>query len=583
MTALPPVAAEAATAALDALPPRLRKRLDGAVAALAGRAVSGDGSQVRVEVDDENAVVLTLTGGIVVGADDVTCSCLLAPACLHRAAVLASAPLAEKAAEEEKEEPATPAEAEPAPDGGGMTLGDEGREAARALWAAGAAIVEAGTGGAGAVRRTALLRAAHGARLAGLPGPAALALAVARQVSGARSQDPAFRLPVLAAGLAALLDAARALTEADPDADVGALAGTARRAYRSGGTLRLYGLFAEPVVTDSGYAGAVAFAVAADGTRHTVADVLPGGPERALGAAGSPVPGGCALSLRELGAGAGLLVDGATVSADGRVGGGGGVRTVRARRTGWHEAPLAALWDRPPGEQVRDVLGWWDLPEDRRPAGGDLVFLDGTLLDAGGGPALAVRDGGPVVRLHAADQRPELPYVANLRLLSGCAGLPVRLIGRLDQERAGTVAALAVCWTGPDGVPVRTDLGLRALTRSALPAAAAVPGVAGPSAVAPPVELDLLRRAVTRAVEGGRAVTAAAADPGLPVRLRSAGLVTGASCAAALAAAATDRGHDVLGRLLPGDTDAFARAWLATALYTTAASRSLLAAGWSGD
>lgn len=584
MTALPPVTARAATAALDVLPARLRKRLDGAVAALAGRPVSREesagGSRVRVEIDDENAVLLTLTAGIVVAADDVTCSCLLAPACLHRAAVLASAPVAEEpAGTPEAEAESAP---EPAPVRPALVLGEQARTTAGALWTATAAIVEAGVSGAGAVRRTALLQAAHSARIAGLPGPAATALRIARQLTEARTGDPAFRLAELAAGVASLLDAARVLADAPPDADVTDVAGTARRAYRPAGTLRLYGLFTEPVVTASGYAGAVAFAVAPDGTRHTVADVLPGGPDRVPGAAGSPVPGGCALSLRELGAGAGLLATGATVSPDGRIGGGGGIRTVRAQPTGWYEEPVAALWDRPLRDQLGDVLAWWEQSEGLRAAGGDLLFLDGTLTRTGGGPALAVHD-GPVVRLHPADERAELPYAGNLRLLSGCRGLPVRLIARLGQDRTGGVAPLAVCWPGRDGGPVRVDLGLRSLTRSALPEGPVREIPAAPPVPALPVELDLLGRAVTRTVEGGRAITAAAGDDRLAVRLRAAGLLTGAACVTRLTAAAADRRQDTLGRLLPGGTDEFARCWLATALYATAAGRSLLISGWTGD
>ncbi len=605
MTALPPVTAQAATAALDALPARLRKRLDGAVAALDGCVVSagdpGDGSRVRVAIDEETAVVLTLTAGVVVAASDVTCSCLLAPNCLHRAAVLASAPVADERSGQGDlaDSPGDPAaagasggsdapEAAPAPEVPGaadravVVLGEQARQAARELWAAAAAVVEAGLSGSGAVRRTALLRAAHGARIAGLPYPASIALRVARQLTEARTGDPAFRLPRLAADLASLLDRAGTLADAEPGADVTAVAGTARRGYRPAGSLRLHGLFTESVVTASGYAGAVAFAVAADGTRHTIADVMPGGPERALSAAGSPVPGGCALSLRELGAGAGLLATGATVSPDGRIGGGGGIRTVRARAVSWYDEPVAALWDRPLARQLHDVLAWWEEPEGVRAAGGDLLFLDGTLVPADGGAAVAVDD-GPLVRLHAADERLELPYAGNLRLLAGAGGLRVRLIARLEPERPGSVAALAVCWRDREDRPVRVDLGLRSLSRSALPEVPPGQLPVRPGIPAPPVELDLLYRVVTRTVEGGRAITAAAADDRLAVRLRAVGLVTGASCVAELTAAAADRRQDALGRLRAGGTDVLARGWLATALYATAASRSLLASGWLAE
>ncbi|MFE0173592.1 DUF4132 domain-containing protein [Streptomyces sp. NPDC059002] len=47
------------------------------------------------------------------------------------------------------------------------------------------------------------------------------------------------------------------------------------------------------------------------------------------------------------------------------------------------------------------------------------------------------------------------------------------------------------------------------------------------------------------------------------------------------ALAAADRSHDALGRLRPAAPDAYARAWLAAARYTRAASASLVTAAWT--
>jgi hypothetical protein len=470
-------------------------------------------------------------------------------------------------------------------DGTGAPLTGVQGAALRALGDAAVAALVAGVSGAGAVVRAEVLHAAHSARLAGLPRPAAVAVRVARRLGEARSEDPAFRLPELSADLAALLDAVRRPHSA---------AGAARRPYRPTRPLRLYGLFTEPVVTASGYAGATAYAVTPDGALRTVSDVAPGGPERAVQAAGTAlVPGGSALPLRELGDGGGVILTSPTVSADGRIGGGGQVRSVRAAGCSWHEPPLDALWRRPPAAQLDAALDWGDLPDDERVAGGDLLFLDGTVAaaaTAGGGPAFAV-EGGPAVSLYAPDERPELPYAENLRLLASRPGLRLRLIARLAPDRPGGVRALAASWTGHDGEAVRADLGLRRLHRTDIPPVAAGPAAAptppgGPGPAAPgalPLELDLLRRAVDRTVAGGRAVTAAAADGELPRRLRAVGLTTGADCARALEEAASARGRDVLGRLTPADPDAFARAWLAASVYVSAAARSLLSAAWASS
>ncbi|MGW2056040.1 hypothetical protein ACWCOZ_19375 [Streptomyces sp. NPDC001840] len=591
---LPPVTAEVAAAALDLLPARLRKRVDGAVAKAADWPVEAHPDGVLVRVADDTAVTLKVTAGIVAGADDAVCSCLLAPACLHRAAVLSSAPLAveevsagkaeaEEAADEDvpKDRAAAPqatALGTVAPEAPGEpVLTPVQSTALDALRAAVTAVLVAGVAGSGAVHRAELLHAAHSARLAGLYRPAATAVRIAGQLAEARSDDPAFRLPALSAELAELLDLVRRPAEA---------LSPARRSYRPEGPLRLYGLFTEPVVTTSGYAGATVYAVVPDGTLRTVSDVAPGGPERALQASGTPVPGGCALPLRELGDGGGVILTAPTVSPDGRIGGGAQVRSVRATGAGWYEAPLAALWERAPAGQLAAALRWFAEPADARAAGGDLLFLDGVCTGAG-----FVVSGGPTLRLSAPDERPELPYAENLRLLAGRPGQALRLIARLVPDRPDRVQVLAASWTGHDGEPVRADLGLRRLNRShfpAVPAPAQEPATPPtlPMAAAPPalpIELELLRGTVDRAVAGGRAVTAVSADGELPRRLRAVGLTTGAERVRALAEAAADRRHDVLGRLLPADPEKFALAWLAAAVYASAAAESLLLAAWTPD
>ncbi|MEV0035712.1 hypothetical protein [Streptomyces sp. NPDC050804] len=606
---LPPVTAAVAAAALDLLPARLRKRVDGAVAKAAGWPVEPHPDGVLVRVADDTAVTLRVTAGIVAADDHAVCSCLLAPACLHRAAVLSSAPLAMDAplaTEEGKEEGKEEEEKQESGERDGKS-GESGERAGAgsppvvgeaaltpvqstaldALRDAVTAVLVAGIAGSGAVHRAELLHAAHSARLAGLHRPAATAVRIARLLAEARSDDPAFRLSTLSTELAELLDLVRRPAEA---------LSPARRSYRPEGPLRLYGLFTEPVVTASGYAGATVYALAPDGTLRTVSDVAPGGPERALQASGTPVPGGCALPLRELGAGGGVILTAPTVSPDGRIGGGGQVRSVRAGGAGWYEAPLAALWERPPAGQLAAALSRLSEPADTRAAGGDLLFLDGRCTEAG----FAV-SGGPTLRLSAPDERPELPYAENLRLLAGRPGLALRLIARVVPDRPDRVHVLAASWTGHDGESVRADLGLRRLHRSDIPAVpvpspapAGAGGTGGAGGAAPavsvpaappalPVELDLLRRTVDRAVAGGRAVTAVSADGELPRRLRTVGLTAGAELVRSLAEAAADRRHDVLGRLLPADPRGFALAWLAAAVYASAAAESLLLAAWTPD
>ncbi|QUW83735.1 hypothetical protein SMIR_35050 [Streptomyces mirabilis] len=580
MTSLPPVTAEVAAAALESLPTRLRKRADSAAAKAANWPVTATDATVVVRVDDATTVTLTTTAGVVTSAEDAVCSCLLAPACLHRAAVLTLAPLAEEtdgpettAVVPSDADDSTPVPPPVPPETGALRLTLPQSAAVHALRAAATAVLAAGVSGSGAVHRATLLHGAHSARVAGLHRAAAAAVRVARRLSEAGTGDPAFRLPELASELAELLTVADGLGRA-PDPD---LIGTARRAYVANGSLRLRGLFTEPVVTASGYAGAVTYALAQDGRLRSLSDVAPGDADRARQAAGSAVPGGSALTLRELGDHGGAILTDPTVSPDGRIGGGGAVRSVQASGARWHEEPLDTLWRRSPADQVAAALRWSAEPAEERDAGGDLLFLTGTIT--GGGFAV---DGGPTVRLLAPDERPELPYVENLRLLAGAHGLSMRLVARLAADRPSGVRALAAAWQGADGDPIRADLGLRRLNRTHLPRAgrAVIPSTPAPTL---PTELDLLRRAVDRAVAGGRAVTAAVADGELPRRLATVGLTTGAACARALVDTASDRRHDALGRLRPADPEAYARAWLASSTYASAATASLLTAAWAPE
>ncbi|MFF9286668.1 hypothetical protein [Streptomyces griseosporeus] len=585
---LPAVAPHVTAELVAALSPRLRKRLDAGVAKLLARPAVREGDSVRIAVDDDTDVVLEAPGGTVTSADAIRCGCLLAPDCLHRAAAASAAPIADDAppappAEEPREqrpappgaplpgaqtpEPTTP-EADETPTAGQLA-------AARAVYDAAAAVLEAGADGAGAVLQAELLRAAHSARLAGLPRASAAAVTVVTGIRAARSADPGYRLADLAAALAGVLGVTHRLPHVTGP-ELADLRGTARQPYRPDGSLRLYGLFTEPVLTATGYAGAVTWTADADGRLYTVSDVAPGGPARAIGAAGRTVRmGDTALTHRELSR-AGLAVSGATVSPTGRLGAGAGVRAVRASGAAWREEPLDRLWAVPAAEQVRRALNGEH----------DLLFLEVTLVGTAreaAGDCLLADCGGVPVRLAVAHDDPALPYRDNLRLLASAPGRRLRVVARLVS--APHPRALLLAAEHPTDPASRVDLGLDRLQRADLPTdpvpAPAVPAGVGAGAEAP---LHLLRRRVHQAVSGGRRVLSftqgGQGGQGDGARLRAAGLTTAADLLGDLHAAAADRTRDAFGRLLPADTDRFARAWLAAAVYTDTVASALCAQAW---
>ncbi|MFF0587617.1 hypothetical protein ACFYWD_16755 [Streptomyces sp. NPDC003781] len=657
---LPPVDPAVTAQLVAALTPRLRKRLDAGVAKVAGRPATRDGDVVRVALDDDTDLELHAPGGVVTSAEAIRCGCLLAPDCLHRAAAASAAPVAEPAdpaAEEplptktpgteaqatdprrtepaataarRESHPASVSDSSPARTAvpGGVAAPGNGDAqltatpaqctAAAALREAAAAVLEAGVDGAGAVLQAELLRAAHTARLAGLPRAAGRAVAVVTALRAARDADPAHRLSDLTAALRDVLVLAHRLPQATGP-ELAGLRGSVRRPYAPDGSLRLYGLFAEPVLTATGYAGTVTWTADAAGRLYTVPDVAPGGAARAMGSADRAVRvGDTSLTPRELSR-AGLAVSGATVSPTGRLGAGAGVRAVRAPGASWHAEPLDRLWAVPAAEQVARALAsdldapqahgtdsggdgggsgaYGDEPAARAGRDGqDLLFLDVTLIGTvreAAGECLLADCGGLTVRLAAAHDDPALPHRENLRLLALLATAPgarLRVIARLTP--APVPRALLLATSLPADPGTHADLGLDRLRRADLPAAptAGAPDDARgirpaltvqPATVADEAPVHLLRRRVHQAVSGGRRVLAfpgsreSEAD-----RLRRCGLGTAGELLTALHATAAERARDPFGRLLPADTGRFTTAWLGAAVYAEEVDRALCAAAW---
>lgn len=442
---LPPVEGVVLADGVDALPGRLRKRLDAAVAKVSGWDVRVDGSVWTIQVDDATAVTLRIVGGAVRSADDARCTCLLAPACLHRAAVLAAAPLAEpfsadppgtdtagapvagSAVAAAAGAPATASTAGPATAGAGAApaaagtagaanasgaantaraagtagaagaagaadaaeaaagLGAAHRAATEAVRSAAGAILSAGVTGTGAVLRAALLRAAHEARTHGLHHLAAGARLVATHLQDARSAAPHYRLATLTDDLRDLLLLAHRLGDPHlPTSEVAALLGTARRDYLPRGSLRLHGLCTVPVLARSGHAGTATYTVDRDGTMWLVADIYPGDATRASATVDAAIPvGEGILDHREL-ARAGLMVTGATASESRQLGAGRSVRAVRAGGAAWTDSPLAALWDEPVDSQLDRAFAALRARVQDRPAGDDLLFLRVVVLGSSG-------------------------------------------------------------------------------------------------------------------------------------------------------------------------------------------------------
>ncbi|MFJ9119243.1 hypothetical protein ACIRJO_27305 [Streptomyces sp. NPDC102394] len=629
-TELPPVAPDVVAAAVEQLTSRLRKKLDATIETYLTLPVSTDGTVRRVRCGEDAEVTLTPgPSGAITDAAQAECSCLLAPRCLHRTAVLGAAPVADSDAVADPGDQPPQGGAEAAePEGGAGESGTPGTDstiasptgptstdttappaaapttaqvtAASGLWAAAAAVLAAGVPGAGAVPQAELLRAAHTARLAGLHRAEAAALRVVRALRAARARHDGHRLADLVAALRELLLTSGLLAASDPDPS---LVGTARRSYRPGGSLKVHGVCREPVISATGYGGVVTHVLADDGRWFSVSDVKPGGPARARGAATATVAlGSGSLDHAQLSRG-GLLISGATLSPDGRLGAGKGVRATPVAGLSWTSGALARLFARPLAQAAAVRLAAGDEAERSGPEAAELIGCDVVLVGAAEDHLLAREltpqgaDGeGLLIRLVPANGHPELAHAVNFRKLASRPGLRLRVVGRLDPDRAATLRPLAV-GPVPDGAATlllppewagHADLGYDRLEGAHFPPAGELEPVEGPTVLPPdPVAeapLWRLRRLVEVAVSGGRRAAAEPARNGDrasgAAALRRSGFRTAADLADALAAEADRRSRDVFGRTQQADPDAYARVWLSAAVYLSGTERALVEATW---
>lgn len=297
-------------AIVDGLGPRVRKRVDAFLA---------DPPALAKAVPFGNATV-TIAAEVATEPEHLTCDCLLAPNCAHRAAVALLLDVSDAPAEEVLEEP-EPAES--------LVLSEAQEETIGLAWARLAIALQIGTGRLSAVDRAGFAGDLHRMRVHGLVVADRALTGYVTSIGGT---------PALDSFTAVLLNL-HLLRTRPPGVDVEELLGKSRQPYRAVGGLNLVPLFAEAILTASGFAGAqVTFAAA--GRTWTLARLRPGGraeiPERYwAGDVWAGVSDPLAVLSRHR-----LLVSDATARLDGRLGGGRQVRAARSAPVlGWDEVP----------------------------------------------------------------------------------------------------------------------------------------------------------------------------------------------------------------------------------------------------
>jgi hypothetical protein len=443
---------------------------------------------------------------------------------------------------------------DPRPD----SLSDAQRSAVEQTWDVASELLEVGVQAAGLVRIRELSRAVHSCRLAGLPRLAAAGGRVAQQARALHAQRPEFRLERLSSDFQDLLATAFALRRSD-GADARWI-GTARRAYTEVGTLRLFGLFTEPVVTGGGYAGVVTYTVDPRGQIWSIGDIAPGDADRCHIAYRTELPFVGADVDHVTTCRSGLILERATAASNGRLGSGQRVFAISVPGVMWSEQPLAGFWDTPLEVQLDRCYA---AGEERR-AGDDLLFLRCTVV----GPhhdAVEFRTGALVFRGIVPGGHAELAYRHNLSVLGASPGLSVMLIGRVAVTQPRTVLLLACEWNGV------VNLGLDWLRNDEKRR----PGSASPrhSSVDNYDPLDPLKRRLRQVLLGGRATLSPSTWSGFTrdERLLSANhMPTAVQLLQQL-------------RDAPAGGDRLTHAWLAGATYLLAADARLQRLSWLSD
>jgi hypothetical protein len=605
--ARPKVSASLLSALTTTVPARLTKKLDAHPTAADAWVWTVGASETTVVTDGRETVTLRHEHGVVAGAEQLRCTCLLSPRCFHLLAVVALLEAHVEGADGDAARAPDPQPSVGDAPAAAVALTPSQVAAARLGWRTASDVLVAGAMGSGAVLQAELLRAAHEARAEGLHRLASAALRVVRGVRDLRAEAPEFSLDSYVADLGDLLTTAHVLARAGeglPGDELPGFVGVARRSYGPAGDLHLVGLFTEPIIAASGYAGVVTYLCDARGRVWTVSDVVPGEAGRARGAYDAGVRiGDVSVSHRRL-AREGLFVQGATGSADMRLGSGAAVRAARASATTWLDDVPRTLWEAPIEAQVERAYGALAAgAPSERPGGAVLLFVRGRVLGAERG-ALVVE----IVR--GADARPlrvvapldheATSYRDNLALLARAPGLPLRIIGRIVPERPRTMAGLAV---GPEarekegpfggGAPeekpgdarlrLPDDWGGRAMLGLDRLQAAHVAGTSPCEAVVAVQEstradplLALHRRVQRLALGGARSLPPSA----LPELLRE-----GADVARRMMPAAAAILRAIVGAVeSPARSleraDALARAWLAASTYEHRARREIESATW---
>ena len=449
----PQITSELLLQLTTAAPTRVHKRLDKNPQVANEWTWTESGGVCSINTGKQK-VTLAAVDGVLANADHVTCDCLLAPKCLHLLACVGLLEINKSIAGQagdtdalESVDASAGGEESTQPAGNvseSETENSEIQSAANNLFDSASQLLAAGYQRASTVLIGQLLQAAHHARAVSLYWPAAAAIRVCEGIRKLRGDSRSADSQSLRRDFLELLSATHMIGQQTDNWQEHL--GTARRKYNSyPGAMRLEGVFAEPVLTESGYAGMVVYLRSKSGEWFTVSDVREGEAERIQ----SVWKGGIQIGNQSVAAqnlpGCEMLIRGGGASADGRLG--LGQKSEMAWEAGerWLSDSLQAWFRSDLSEQMEKIIENQRLPELARPAGWDLI---GAAVEVVGayGPYLVVRrlDEERNILLGIWSEKEPLEYRRNLQRLAAVPGMKLYVIARFDFSRPACLFPLAI-------------------------------------------------------------------------------------------------------------------------------------------
>ena len=432
---------------VEQAPGRVRKRFDSdPVVADSWKWI--DNEDVWTIQANEETVRLQSHQGLLTSMEDVACSCLMSPKCFHILACCSILPLEHSQSVEEpphqelsNTESSAPIDCES--DVRTAQVSDAMRASAIVVRESLSALLRVGARNAGILLQSGLLRAGHSCRASDLNSLSNTLLRIAEGVKRFRQQSDEADSTSLKEDVASAFFACHSLltNESVPKWIVG----QSRRVFERIDVRKLNGIFAEPILTRSGFSGVSVYLQDPNedglytvnelrtGDTSLIRQAYRGGID--LGGITQEAKGLCRSSF---------AVQELTVSEDGRLGKGKSTRWATSKREltkPFSDGRFANSID----IQIDKVLAWLKTPNEQRPGGWDLVSLTATVIGSYGATvAVEVEGSNRPWKLGIMIDSSELEYRHNLEMIARCPRLQVRCFVRVRAEDPYCADLLAI-------------------------------------------------------------------------------------------------------------------------------------------